>query len=86
MRVSNHTEVNFWIVIDRHIDFLLCLGRTPVVRWWMVVWDDLHGLFDELVTLIFKTFAIAKFSCIDTATEIIVLRWRRRRSAEVCQR
>lgn len=80
MKVSDHTEVNFWIVIHRHVDFLLRLGWASVVRWWVVVRDHLHGLFDELVTFIFEAFSIAELSGVDTATKVIVLRGRRRRS------
>jgi hypothetical protein len=75
-----HTEVNFWIVIDWNIDFLLCLSRAPVVCRWVVVRKCLHRLFNELVALILKALAIAELARVDTTTEVVILWWRRRRS------
>jgi hypothetical protein len=46
----------------------------------MIVRDGLHGLLNKLVTLVFETFAITKLASVDTATEVVVLGWRRRRS------
>ena len=43
----------------------------------MVVWDDLHGLFDLLVAFILQTLTIPILAGIDTSTEVVVL-WRRR--------
>lgn len=80
MRVSARTEVNLWIVVDRHIDLFLGLCGAPIIRRWMVVWDDLDGLFNELVALIFETLAIAVLACINATTEVVILRRRRRRS------
>ena len=80
-RVSQHTEVNFRIIIDRHINLLLRLSRPSIVRRRVVVGDNLHGLFDLLVTLIFEALAIAILAGVYTTTEIIVLwgrRWRPR--------
>jgi hypothetical protein len=42
----------------------------------MIVRDDLHGLFNLLVALVLKTLAVAVFTCVDTATKVIIL-WRR---------
>lgn len=75
--VSNHTEVNFWIVVDRHVDLLLCLSRTSVVRRRVVAWDGLHGLFDQLVALFFEALLVAVLASVDTTTEVVVLRRRR---------
>ena len=75
-----HTEVNFWVVIDWNIDFLLCLSRAPVVCRRVVVRKRLHRLLDELVTLILEALAIAELARVDTTTEVVVLRWRRRGS------
>jgi hypothetical protein len=75
-----HTEVNFWVVIDWNIDFLLCLSRAPVVCRRVVVRKRLHCLLDELVALILEALAIAELARVDTTTEVVVLRWRRRRS------
>lgn len=80
VRVSVHTEVNLWVIIDRHVDLLLCLSRPPVVRWRVVVGNGLHRLFDELVSLVFQAFPIAMFAGVDTATKVVVLRRRRRGS------
>lgn len=79
-RVRNHTEVNLGIVIDGHVDLLLRLGGAPVVRWGMVAWDDLHRLFDQLVSLIFKALLVTVFTRVYTATKVVILRGRRRRS------
>ena len=78
-RVSYHTEVNLGIVIHRHIDFLLGFRWTPVVRWWMVVRNDFHGLLYQLMSFFFKSFAVSIFASVDTTTEVVVLRrWGRR--------
>ena len=82
--VSNHTEVNFWIVVDRHIDLLLRLCGTSVVRRRVVAWDGLHGLFDQLMTLFFETLLVAVLASVDTTTEVVILR--RRRGRSVCVR
>lgn len=74
-RVSYHTEVNFWVIIHRHVNLLLCLSWTSVVRWWMIVRNYLHGLFDLFMTLVFETLTIAIFTSIDTFTGVIILRW-----------
>jgi hypothetical protein len=39
----------------------------------MVVRDDLHGLLNQLVTLVFKTLSVSELSSIDTATKVVVL-------------
>lgn len=75
-----HTEVNFWVVIDWNIDFLLCLSRAPVICRRVVVRKRLHRLLDKLVTLILEALAIAELARVDTTTEVVVLRWRRRGS------
>jgi hypothetical protein len=41
----------------------------------MVVRKRLHGLLNELVTLVFETLAVAELASIDTATKVVVLRW-----------
>lgn len=46
----------------------------------MVARDDLHGLLDELVALVFELFAVAILAGVHTATEVVVLRRRRWRS------
>ena len=46
----------------------------------MVVRNDFHSLFDQLVTLVFELFLVAELPGIDTATEVVVLRRRRWRS------
>ena len=78
--VSNHTEVNFWIVVDRHVDLLLGLCGTSVVRRRVVARDGLHGLLDQLVALFFETLLVAVLASVDTTTEVVVLRRRRGRS------
>ena len=75
--VSNHTEVNFWVVVDRHVDLLLRLRRTSVVRRRVIARDGLHGLLDQLVALFFETLLVAVLASVDTATEVVVLRRRR---------
>lgn len=79
--VSNHTEVNFWIVVDRYVDLLLCLGRASVVRGRVVSRDDLHGLLDQLVALFLETLLVAVLASVYTATKVVVLRRRRGRSS-----
>ena len=49
----------------------------------MVGWDDFHRLFDELVTLFLESFTVAVLARVDTATEVVVLRRRRRRPGAV---
>lgn len=45
----------------------------------MVVRDGLHGLFDQLVTLILEALAIAVLASVNTSTEVVILRrWRGR--------
>jgi hypothetical protein len=75
--VSNHTEVNFWIVVDRHIDLFLCLCGPSVVSRRVVARDGLHGLFDQLVTLLFEALLVAVLASVDTAAKVVVL-WGRR--------
>jgi hypothetical protein len=82
-RVSNHTEVNLWVVVDRHVDLLLRLGRPLVALGRVVVGDRLHGLFDELVAFVFEALAVTVFSGVDTATVVVVLGSRRRRSVAI---
>jgi hypothetical protein len=73
-------EIDLWIVIDWHIDFLLCLSRPPVISRRVVVRKRLHRLFHELVALVFETLSVAELARVDTATEVVVLRRRRWRS------
>lgn len=49
----------------------------------MVVGDSLHGLFDELVAFVFEAFPVSVLARVDTATMVVVLGWRRRRSNTV---
>jgi len=43
----------------------------------VIIRDDLHGLFNLLVALIFETLAVAILACINTTTEVVILRrWR----------
>jgi hypothetical protein len=44
----------------------------------VVVRKRLHGLLDKLVALILEALAVAKLARVDTATEVVVLRRRRR--------
>ena len=53
------------------------LGRTSVVRGRVVVRNGLHGLFDQLVTLILEALAITVLASVDTSTEVVILRRRR---------
>lgn len=46
-RVSYRTEVNFWVVIDRHINLLLRLSWASVVRRWVIIRDDFHRFFQS---------------------------------------
>lgn len=48
----------------------------------MVGGDDLHRLLNELVALIFEFLSVAELARVDTTAEVVILRWRRRRSAE----
>src|SRR5207253_6966506 len=66
--VSNHTEIDLWVIVNRHVDLLLGLGGPAIVRRRVVVGDGLHGPLDELVALILETLAIAVFASVDTAT------------------
>lgn len=75
--ISEHTEIDLGIVIDRDIDFLLSLSRTTIVSWRMIARDDLHRLLNELVSLIFELLPVAVLARIHTTTEVVVL-WRRR--------
>ena len=73
------TEIDFWVVIDWHVDLLLGLSRPTVVGWRVVAWDDLHRLLDELVTFVFQLLAVTVLARVDTSTEVVVLRrWRAR--------
>ena len=72
-RVSNHTEVNFRVVVDWDVDLLLGLGGSAVVLRRMVVGDRLHGLFDKLVALVFETLAVSVLAGVDTSTVVVVL-------------
>lgn len=78
--VSNHTEVNFWIVVDRYIDLLLRLGGASIIRGRVVSRNNLHGLFDQLVALLLEALLVAVLASVYTATKVVVLRWRRGRS------
>lgn len=81
VRVSNHTEVNFRVVIDRHIDLFLGLGWPAVILWWVVVRNSLHRLLNQLVALVFESLSISVFSRVDTSAMVVVLGgWRRRSS------
>jgi len=78
LEVSNHTEVNFRVIVDWYINFLLCLSRPTIILWWMIVRNDLHSLLDEFMALIFETLAVAELAGVNTSTEVVVLRgWRR---------
>lgn len=78
-RVSNHTEVNLWVVVDWHVDLLLGLGWSSVVRRWVVARDELHGLFNQLVSLLLQALLVAILASVDTTTEVVILRsWRGR--------
>jgi hypothetical protein len=44
----------------------------------VVVGNGLHGLFDELVTLVFEALSVAVFAGIDTTTVVVILRRRGR--------
>jgi hypothetical protein len=46
----------------------------------VVVRDGLHGLLDQLVTLIFKSLAVTVFAGVHTSTKVVVLGWGRGRS------
>jgi hypothetical protein len=46
----------------------------------VVARDDLHRLFDELVTLFLESLTVTVLARVDTATEVVVLRRRRGRS------
>lgn len=70
-----HTEVNLWIIVDWHIDLLLCLGWAAIVLWRVVVRDDLYGLLDQLVAFILQLLSVSVLASVDTATKIVVL-WR----------
>jgi hypothetical protein len=52
----------------------------------MVVRNGLHGLLDQLVTLILESLAVAVFTSVYTSTEVVVLGRRRRRSATEVRR
>jgi hypothetical protein len=43
----------------------------------MIVWDDLHGLLNLFVALIFKTFTVTVLSGVHTSAKVVVLWWRR---------
>jgi len=75
------TEVDFWVIVDRHIDFLLRLSRPAVVRWRVVARDYLHRLLNKLVALILELLAVAVLARVHTLAEVVVLRWRGRRAA-----
>ncbi len=75
------TEVDFWVIIDRHIDFLLRLSRPAVVGWRVVARDDFHRLLDKLMALIFELLAVAVLARVHTLAEVVVLRRRGRRAA-----
>jgi hypothetical protein len=45
----------------------------------VVVRKRLHRLFDELVALVFEALAVAELASVDTATEVVILGWGRRR-------
>jgi hypothetical protein len=45
-RGVSYTKVNLWIIVNRHIDFLLCLCRPSVITWWMIVGNGFHSLVD----------------------------------------
>jgi hypothetical protein len=49
----------------------------------VVVRKRLHGLLDKLVALILEAFAVAELARVDTATEVVVLRRRGRRSVTI---
>ena len=83
MRVSNHTEVNLRIVIDRNIDFLLRLSWASIVLWWVVVRNSLHSLLNEFVSLVLEALAVAVFTSVHTTTKIIILRSGGRRSEKL---
>lgn len=72
-RVSNHTEVNLRVVIHRYIDLFLGLGGPAIVLWRMVVRYRLHGLLNQLVTLVFELFAVSVFSSVDTPAMVVIL-------------
>jgi hypothetical protein len=75
--VSNHTEVNFRVVIDRHINLFLRFSWSSVISWWTIVRNNFNSFFNQLVTFVFKAFSVAIFTSIDATAEIIILRWRR---------
>lgn len=72
-RVSNHTKVNFRIVVDGHVDLFLGLGRPAVVLGRMVVGEGLDSLLDELVALLFELLSVAVLARVDTATVVVIL-------------
>lgn len=74
-RVSNLTEVDLRVVIDRDVDLFLGLGRTTIICRRSVAWDCLDGLLDQLVALILQSLFVAIFPGIDTTTKVVVLRW-----------
>jgi hypothetical protein len=49
----------------------------------VVVRKRLHRLFDELMALVFEALAVAELASVDTATEVVILGWGRRRPALV---
>ena len=49
----------------------------------MIVRNDLHSLLNLFVAFVLKTLAVTILSSIDTATKVVVLRWRRRRSVKI---
>lgn len=42
----------------------------------MIIRDDLHSLFDQLVALILETLAVAVFASVYTTAVVVVLRGR----------
>ena len=72
-RVSNHTEVNFRVVVDRDVDLFLGLGRAAVILRRMVVGNRLHGLFDEFVTFVLEALAVSVLAGVDTSAVVVVL-------------